>query len=84
MEIVALLARWCVLALALARLTQGSHVVRDTSYGKVRGNVTATTGGKQVQVFLGVPYARGPVGDRRFKVRCYTFWSGELKPVGDR
>ncbi|CAH1270706.1 NLGN4X [Branchiostoma lanceolatum] len=67
MEIVALLARWCVLALALARLTQGSHVVRDTSYGKVRGNVTATTGGKQVQVFLGVPYARGPVGDRRFK-----------------
>ncbi|XP_078688679.1 pyrethroid hydrolase Ces2a-like [Branchiostoma floridae x Branchiostoma belcheri] len=66
-----LLCWLCVVtAVQLTLLTgpcRAAHVVRDTAYGQVRGNVTAAAGGKQVQVYLGVPYARGPVGDRRFK-----------------
>ncbi|KAI8502046.1 hypothetical protein Bbelb_204580 [Branchiostoma belcheri] len=61
---------WWLCVVTAVHLTgpcRAAHVVRDTAYGQVRGNVTAAAGGKQVQVYLGVPYARGPVGDRRFK-----------------
>ncbi|XP_035680639.1 cholinesterase 1-like [Branchiostoma floridae] len=63
------LPRWCVVLAVLVGLVRGSDVVRETAYGKVRGNlrdVTTATGVKQVEVFLGVPYARSPAGTRRF------------------
>ncbi|XP_078689048.1 fatty acyl-CoA hydrolase precursor, medium chain-like [Branchiostoma floridae x Branchiostoma belcheri] len=72
----------CVVVLAvLVALARGSDVVRETAYGKVRGKLrdvtTVTTGVKQVEVFLGVPYARNPAGTRRFsRPERPIRWSG--------
>ncbi|KAI8502064.1 hypothetical protein Bbelb_204760 [Branchiostoma belcheri] len=75
----------CVVVLAvLVALARGSDVVRETAYGKVRGKLrdvtTATTGVKQVEVFLGVPYARNPAGTRRHFHTCCAPLFGFIRP----
>ncbi|KAK5977861.1 COesterase domain-containing protein [Trichostrongylus colubriformis] len=64
-----------VLANARAILND-DHVVH-TALGSIRG-VPQSFQGKRVSAFLGVPYARPPVGIRRFaKPEMVQPWSGE-------
>uniref|UniRef100_A0A7I4XW54 Carboxylic ester hydrolase n=1 Tax=Haemonchus contortus TaxID=6289 RepID=A0A7I4XW54_HAECO len=54
------------------------HVVH-TSLGSIRG-IPQNFQGERVSAFLGVPYARPPVGARRFaKPEMIQPWSGELE-----
>lgn len=38
--------------------------------GRVSGKVLTSEGGRQYFAYLGIPYAKPPVGDLRFKVRA--------------
>ena len=49
------------------------YVERRTENGKIRGVIKEVLEGKFVEVFLGVPYARPPVGELRFEVRLYMY-----------
>ncbi|KAL8625654.1 hypothetical protein ACOMHN_043929 [Nucella lapillus] len=40
---------------------------RGTNYGRVRGLVETVPGGHRVEKYLGVPYARPPLGELRFE-----------------
>lgn len=64
------LCSWPVIVLwSSAVLVSGRHLVeRDTSYGKVRGFVEKLKTGQKVEKYLGVPYAKPPVGELRFEV----------------
>lgn len=42
--------------------------VRNTIYGRIRGKTTSRLHGKEVEEYLGIPYAAPPVGKRRFEV----------------
>jgi carboxylesterase type B len=42
----------------------------QTKYGKIRGKRLVLANGFNCNAFLGVPYARPPLGDLRFKVIC--------------
>jgi hypothetical protein len=45
------------------------HPKVETSFGPIEGKRVLMPGGKAVaNVFLGVPFAKPPVGERRFKV----------------
>ncbi|GMS91465.1 hypothetical protein PENTCL1PPCAC_13640, partial [Pristionchus entomophagus] len=39
----------------------------ETNYGKIQGRRVIYQGKKQVDAFQGIPYAKPPVGDLRFK-----------------
>lgn len=39
-----------------------------TSYGKVRGRRLVFEGDRQVDAFQGIPFAKAPLGELRFKV----------------
>lgn len=41
--------------------------VIETGSGPVQGRVYHTANGREVDGFLGIPYAKPPVGERRFK-----------------
>ncbi|CAH1270704.1 Hypp4388 [Branchiostoma lanceolatum] len=72
---------WCVVLLVLVVLVRGSDVVRETAYGKVRGKVrevSTAAGVKQVEVFLGVPYARSPAGTRRFSTTASVHYHDSI------
>lgn len=43
----------------------------QTKYGKIRGRRLALVDGKEINAFLGVPFARPPLGELRFKVISY-------------
>ena len=47
-------------------LASGRDLVVKTNYGRVRG-LRENVNGKYVDSFLGIPYAKPPVGDLRFK-----------------
>ena len=47
-------------------------VMANTSYGFLRGR-SITVDGRTVNRFLGVPYAKSPVGDRRFRLPQIPF-----------
>ena len=47
---------------------------RSTLYGVIRGKMTSRLPGKEVEEYLGVPYAAPPVGPLRFKVSSYTLY----------
>ena len=38
-----------------------------TSLGTIRGEIVAAPDGTKIARFLGIPYARAPIGDLRFK-----------------
>jgi len=40
-----------------------------TSYGELKGIRSASRGGREFFEFLGIPYAKPPVGKLRFEVR---------------
>ena len=41
----------------------------DIKYGRVRGQTVYLSSGLGINTFLGVPYAKAPLGDLRFEVR---------------
>lgn len=45
-----------------------STLIVDTNYGPVRGLKRTSTVGDQYFSFRGIPYAKPPVGELRFKV----------------
>jgi hypothetical protein len=45
-----------------------------TAQGLLRGLQIESVRNQQVFAFLGIPYARPPVGDLRFKVRCMVYF----------
>lgn len=48
------------------------YVTKTTKYGKVRGSVETIYSGKQIERFLGVPYASPPLNSLRFEVSQYN------------
>ena len=40
----------------------------DTVYGRVRGQSIPLSSGNVIDSYLGIPFARAPVGDLRFEV----------------
>lgn len=55
-----------LIALLCPSLARGRDLVVKTNYGRVRG-LRENVNGKQVDSFLGIPFAKPPVGDLRFK-----------------
>lgn len=45
------------------------HLIVEISDGKVRGTVQKNLDGEDIYGFFGIPYAKPPIGDLRFKVR---------------
>lgn len=45
-----------------------SSPVIDTKSGKVQGAISVSRGGRRFFEYLGIPYAKPPVGDLRFEV----------------
>ena len=54
---------------------KGKNVTVDTKYGKVQGHVVTLGTGETVVSYLGIPFAKPPVGSLRFKVttKFYIF-----------
>lgn len=48
--------------------------IRQTLYGHVRGQITSRVPGRNIEEYLGVPYASPPVRDLRFKVGIYFIY----------
>lgn len=46
-----------------------SAVIVDTTYGPVSGNQRTSFMGDEFYSFRGIPYAKPPIGNLRFKVR---------------
>ncbi|PVD22749.1 hypothetical protein C0Q70_16005 [Pomacea canaliculata] len=63
---------WQALTLSLLSLSSVCEcrrfMERTTNYGRVRGLVETLQGGKRVEKYLGIPYARPPLGKLRFEV----------------
>lgn len=51
---------------ARSRLYDDDLIVQTTK-GKVRGFVTRAATGRRVDAFLGIPYAKPPIGEFRFR-----------------
>jgi len=49
---------------------QETPVIRITG-GKIVGRVGISRAGEKYHAFLGIPYAKAPVGKKRFKVCCF-------------
>ena len=58
-----------VLALVSSCHAQLDGPVVDTTYGPVRGANITMNSGDVIQAFMGIPFARAPVGDLRFEVK---------------
>ena len=50
----------------------------ETRLGPIRGVTLTSRAGREYSGFLGVPYARPPVGPLRFQVRAFVF---KLRPL---
>lgn len=46
--------------------------VIETEQGKLKGQVTINCNGFSYFTFMGIPYAKPPVGEYRFSVSCVT------------
>ena len=58
---------WSVLLVTIASVAS-REPIRKTSSGRVRGFETESLPGHPVEIYLGIPYARPPVGQLRFEV----------------
>uniref|UniRef100_A0A915ING2 Carboxylesterase type B domain-containing protein n=1 Tax=Romanomermis culicivorax TaxID=13658 RepID=A0A915ING2_ROMCU len=76
-----------LLLLMALNLPQARPIIIDTMYGKIQGFEMTTADGAKANVFLGVPYARPPIGELRFQPPQQNEpWShilnvSELKPM---
>lgn len=65
-------SRICCIALTLMACMDFrlclEFVERQTEYGRIMGIVKEVIPGKSIEMFLGVPYAKPPIGDLRFEV----------------
>lgn len=50
------------------RFCNMDNAIVDTRYGKLRGIIKENFKGEKFYGYLGIPYAKPPVGDLRFKV----------------
>jgi len=68
------------------RLSTGHTVILDTKYGQVRGLLRKTVYDKELYfAFEGIPYAKPPVGDLRFKApQPPEPWQGVLNCTTNR
>jgi len=46
----------------------GADEVLQLSQGKLTGSILKTRNGREIKTFQGIPYAKSPTGDLRFKV----------------
>ena len=59
----------CVaLFVPLMALASAQGPIVDTTYGPVQGVDVPLASGTVIQTFMGIPFARAPVGDLRFEV----------------
>jgi len=67
-------------SLANAARAIGDDLVVKTNKGKIQGFETATSDGKKVSAWYGIPYAQPPVGNLRFRhPRDMESWEGIKK-----
>jgi carboxylesterase type B len=53
---------------------QNEGPVVTTSLGKIRGYIKTSHDGRKFSAFEGIPFAKPPIGSRRFEVDvCYNF-----------
>lgn len=52
------------------RFSKMVDTIVETGNGKLRGIIKENFKGEKFHGFLGIPYAKPPVGDLRFKVSC--------------
>ncbi|XP_061175048.1 acetylcholinesterase-like [Saccostrea echinata] len=57
----------CFVVLCFHLCMSKEDLIRQTTYGRVRGFVTERVPGKQIYTFLGIPYASPPVKELRFE-----------------
>lgn len=58
----------CYILLNSLQGLTGNEIRRETLNGRVQGYVTESLPGQLVEQYLGIPYARPPVGALRFEV----------------
>jgi hypothetical protein len=46
-----------------------------TNYGKVQGVISASRDGRKYFEYLGIPYAKAPLGELRFEVSSYNSYT---------
>lgn len=61
---------WCLVALIVARTSDELRITLPNG-SKLIGRTLRSYGGRPIKSFLGVPYAKPPLGDLRFKVRDF-------------
>ncbi len=59
------------LVLLALRSVWANEVIVDTEYGKVLGKSFTLHDGNTVNRFFGIPFAKPPVGDLRWRVRLF-------------
>lgn len=52
---------------SVANSEEKTYIMRQTNYGVIKGYVDKIRVGKEVEKYLGVPYAQPPIGDLRFE-----------------
>ena len=70
----------CVMTMRLVAVSAaqvGPDLIVQTNLGKIQGFETATSNGKKVSAWYGVPFAQPPVGNLRFRhPRPADKWEG--------
>lgn len=64
-----------VIILSLLSLKIVIAEIISTPQGDIQGIIKKTVNDNEIQAFLGIPFARPPIGDLRFKVRLLFFLS---------
>lgn len=72
----------------LTTISTSNTLTIATSYGFVKGLITVSLFGEVFNSFYGIPYAKSPVGELRFKVQfhfvlnCYTLFKYRRFHIG--
>ncbi|CAJ0582131.1 unnamed protein product, partial [Mesorhabditis spiculigera] len=61
------MALYPILILLIARYLSAEDTVVTTKYGKLRGQIVKSQNGSTIYQFLGVPFAKAPIGTLRFE-----------------
>uniref|UniRef100_A0A8D9EF26 Acetylcholinesterase n=1 Tax=Cacopsylla melanoneura TaxID=428564 RepID=A0A8D9EF26_9HEMI len=59
--------KWSVFVLVLCSLCCAWAQIVTINQGTLKGTQIASRGGKKIQAFFGIPFAKPPLGDLRFK-----------------